>query len=67
MVTIFYVGYLLKQCMDFLQTYIDILLEQTLVLIKFGDLDLIFKVTGGLKFIKIGLNMFSKKSFEPVA
>ena len=59
-VIFFYVGYFLNQWIDFLPSYIDIPLGQASELIKFIDLDLIFKVTGGLKicenFTKIDIS-----------
>ena len=48
-VTVLYVGYLLNQWMDFLQTNIDVPLGQARSGLDFGDRDLIFKVTGGHK------------------
>ena len=38
-------SYLMNQCMDFLQTYIDTLFGEGKELLDFGDLDLIFKVS----------------------
>ena len=48
-VTVLYVGYLLNRWIDFLQTDIDVPLGQARSGLDFGDLDLIFMVTGGHK------------------
>ena len=54
--------YLLNQWMDFDQTCINILLGGRKELIRFDDLDLIFKVTPALKCPRWG---FRTLSFEP--
>ena len=48
--------YLLKRCMDFDQLCTDTLLDRGKNLLDFGDLDLIFKVTGGQRMMKNSLS-----------
>ena len=54
-----YPRYLLTQPMEFHQICLNISLGQALELIRFGDFDLIFKVTGGFRYtcMKFSLKM----------
>ena len=51
-----YAIYLLNEWLECHQTWMDISLRQAS---HFGDLDLIFKVTGGLYYVKISLASLS--------